>query len=121
MPGETEAGIGRITISEEVIATLAARAALNCPGVAGMTAGRFKDGLAHIAGREQLGRGAEVRLVEGHLLINLNIIVSYGVKIAEVAGRVMEEVQSVVEETTGLPVDELNVHVQGVRLTGETV
>ena len=49
------------------------------------------------------------------MYITLHVIVSYGVRISEVAKNVMERVKYSVEEVTGLKVNRVDVHVQGVQ------
>ncbi|MCG8542027.1 MAG: Asp23/Gls24 family envelope stress response protein, partial [Clostridia bacterium] len=47
-------------------------------------------------------------------VIDLNVIVEYGIKIPDVAWKVQENVKSAIETMTGLRVVEVNIHVQGV-------
>ncbi|MGI6658120.1 MAG: Asp23/Gls24 family envelope stress response protein [Dethiobacteraceae bacterium] len=108
---------GEIIISEELIATLAGVAAVECYGLVGMSArAKLKDGIAELLGRDNLSRGVEVKQVEDQLSVDLYIIVSYGTKIPEVAANVQEKVKYTLEKLTGLNVTQVNVHVQGVRV-----
>ena len=43
-----------------------------------------------------------------------NIIVEYGIRIPDVAFEIQNKVKKSVETMTGLKVDEVNVHIQGV-------
>jgi uncharacterized alkaline shock family protein YloU len=47
---------------------------------------------------------------------DLYVIVEAGINIAEVAHNLIEQVEYMVESSTGLRVDEVQVHVQGVRV-----
>lgn len=107
---------GRITLDSEVIATLAGLAATECYGIVGMASSRFSDGIAELLGRENLSRGVEVYLADERVEIVLNIVVGYGTRISEIARNVTGKVRYVVESTTGLTVDAVRIHVQGVRL-----
>ena len=51
------------------------------------------------------------------ILIELYIIVEYGTRISEVGRNVMSAVKFAVESMLGTPVVEVNVNVQGVRVT----
>lgn len=106
-----------VNISEEVIATIAGAAAVECYGLVGMAGRKLKDGIDQLLGKEDLTKGVEVVFEDGQVMIDLYIIVSYGVNIAEVAKNVVEKVKYQVEKQTGLGVKSVNINVQGVRVT----
>ncbi len=108
--------LGKIDISEEVIATIAGAAAVECYGLVGMASRKISDGFVDLLGRESLSKGVQVRIENNEVIVDVFIIVSYGVRISEVAHNVMEKVRFSVEQMTGLPVGEVNVNVQGVRV-----
>lgn len=108
--------LGKIDISEEVIATIAGIAAVECYGLVGMASRKISDGFVELLGRESLSKGVQVRIENNEVIVDVFIIVSYGVRISEVAHNVMEKVRFSVEQMTGLPVGEVNVNVQGVRV-----
>ncbi len=110
--------LGRITLSEELISTIAGLAASECPGIAGMASSKFKDGIADLLGRENLSRGIEVKVDQDRVDIILNVIVGYGARINEVAREAKDRVRQAVEESTGLRVTRVDIIVQGVRLGG---
>jgi uncharacterized alkaline shock family protein YloU len=115
MTNEIENELGKVVISEELIAMLAGVAAVECYGLVGMASRKIKDGIAELLGRDNLSRGVDVKLEGESVTIDLHIIVSYGTKIPEVAINVMEKVKYTLEKLTGLDVAQVNVHVQGVR------
>jgi uncharacterized alkaline shock family protein YloU len=118
MPILLENESGKVFISNEVIAVLAGSAALDCYGLLGMASRKqLKDGIAELLGRENLGRGVEVRREEEALHIDLYIIVSYGTKISEVAHNIQVKVKYVLNEIVGLHVDFVHIFVQGVRVS----
>ncbi len=112
-------GIGWVEISENAIATLASLSALQSYGVIGMAARSIADGISELLHREELGKGVQVHLDENGLIIELYIIVAYGVRIPEVAHNVMERVKWNLEKTTGLTIKEINVNIWGIRLMEE--
>jgi uncharacterized alkaline shock family protein YloU len=124
--GRSEVGVavnltteyGRIDISEEAIKVIAGSAAMECYGLVGMASRKqLKDGIAELLGRENLARGVEVNLDNHRLAIHLYIIVSYGTKISEVAHNIQLKVKYVLNEIVGLEVDQVNIVVQGVRVS----
>ncbi|AHF07628.1 Asp23/Gls24 family envelope stress response protein [Desulfitobacterium metallireducens] len=116
MGKEINNNLGKIDISEEVIATIAGAAAVECYGLVGMSSRKITDGFTELLGRENLARGVMVKIDDNQVVIDLYIVVGYGVNISEVATNVMERVRYTTENLTGLHVAEVNVNVQGVRV-----
>ncbi len=52
-------------------------------------------------------------------MIDLYTIVEYGTKIPDVAWEIQESVKRAVETMTGIEVNEVNIHVQGVHFPEE--
>lgn len=118
MPIELTTEYGKIFVTKEVIATLAGSAALDCYGLVGMASRKqLKDGIAELLGRENLSRGVEVRREQDRIEIDLYIVVSYGTKISVVANNVQTKVRYILNDVVGLDVDDVNIFVQGVRVT----
>ena len=107
---------GRIEISPQAIATLAGEAVLRCYGVVGMANKNLIDGIADLLQPDRWGRGVDVRVRDGEIIVDLYVIVQYGTRISEVAHGVMHGVQYALEQALGVPVTEVNVHVQGLRM-----
>ena len=72
--------LGEINISKEAIATLAGNAAIECYGLVGMASRNMRDGLTELLGRDNLGKGVEVKISEEMITIDLYIIVQYAQK-----------------------------------------
>lgn len=105
--------LGRVEISPNVIEVIAGLAAAEMDGVAFMSGG-FVGGIADRLGRKNMSKGVKVELGEHHTVIDLSIVVEYGVKIPEVASAVQENVKTTIQDMTGLEVVEVNVHVLSV-------
>ncbi len=105
--------IGRVEIAPEVIQVIAGLAASQVDGVAYMNGG-FVGELVERLGRKQLSKGVKVHLGEEHVVIDVSIVIQYGVFIPRVAQNVQSQVKRQVEESTGLDVLEVNVHVVGI-------
>ncbi|MBT2756055.1 Asp23/Gls24 family envelope stress response protein [Mesobacillus foraminis] len=115
---ELKTKYGQIDISNDVIATIAGGAAVDCYGIVGMASKQqLKDGIAEILRRENFTRGVVVRQENEEVHIDMYIIVSYGTKISEVAHMVQSKVKYTLEKTVGLAADSVNIYVQGVRVT----
>jgi uncharacterized alkaline shock family protein YloU len=115
---ELQTKYGQIDISNDVIATVAGGAAVDCYGIIGMASKKqFKDGIAEILRKENFTKGVIVRQEEEEVHIDMYIIVSYGTKISEVAHNVQSKVKYTLDKTVGIAVDSVNIFVQGVRVT----
>ena len=108
--------LGKIEISEEVISTIAGASAVECYGLVGMASRKISDGFVDLLGRENLARGVVVSVQDNEVVIDLHIVVGYGVRISEVATNVMGRVRYTTEKLTGLNVSQVNVNVQSVRV-----
>lgn len=106
-------GLGSVRIGDEVVSMMAGIAALEIPGIAGMSGG-IAGGIAELLGRKNLSKGVKVEVGEKEARVDLYIIIKYGERIPDVAIAVQENVKKQIETMTGLSVIEVNVHVQGV-------
>lgn len=103
-----------IEISDDVVAVIAGVAVSEVPGVAGM-AGGFAGGISEVfSGKKNLAKGIKVEVDGKKAKIDVNIIVEYGSRIPDVAYEIQTRAKKAVESMTGLEVEEINVHVQGV-------
>lgn len=116
MGAVTVNSIGQIIISDDVLATLAGITAIECYGIVGMASKRATDGLVELLGSENLSRGVKVSTQGNEVVIDLYIIVEYGISIAAVAKNVIETVKYNVENLTGTTVKKVNIKVEGVRV-----
>lgn len=103
-----------IKISDDVVAVIAGVAVSEVNGVAGM-AGGFAGGISEVfSGKKNLAKGIKADINDGKAKLDVNIIVEYGSRIPDVAFEIQNRVKKAVENMTGLTVEEVNVHVQGV-------
>lgn len=111
---EEEKADNGIEISNDVIAVIAGVAVTEVQGVSAM-AGGFAGGITEVlSGKKNLAKGIKVEKIEDKTKIDVNIIVEYGSRIPDVAFEIQNRVKKSVEEMTGLKVEEVNVHIQGV-------
>jgi uncharacterized alkaline shock family protein YloU len=111
-PHELPSPLGRITISGDAIAHIVEQTAAECYGVVGMSArGRVGRALA----RARPAQGVEVAGGPDGTVVELWVVVEYGLNLAEIAATVRSRVRYELERLTGLPVAAVEVHIQGVR------
>lgn len=104
--------LGKIEISPTAVASLASHAVLKSYGVVGMSSRN----LAQLLHRDSK-RGVQVRIEDDEIMVDLYVIIEYGTRISEVAHNIMENVKFAVEKALGVPVAEVNVYVQGLRVS----
>jgi uncharacterized alkaline shock family protein YloU len=107
----TQSELGRITIATDAIAQIVGHTAAECYGVVGM-AGK---GLKRLLTRDRLTQGIEVSRRADGLLLDLHVVVEYGLNLAQVAATVRSRVAYEVERLTGLRVAAVEVHIEDVR------
>ena len=104
-----------IKIADDVVATIAGKAALEVKGVFSMSGG-FAGGISEVFGKKTYTRGIKVDNTEKGLKIDVNIIVEYVARIPDVAYEIQNRVKKAIENMTGLSIDEVNVHIHGVNI-----
>ena len=107
---------GRIDISSATIATITNQAGHQCYGVVGMASKNLVNGIAQLLSRDNR-RGVEIRVDGEQIIIDVYVIVEYGVRIRAVAESIQHTVKFHVEKALGLPVHAVNVYVQGLRMS----
>ncbi|MCA9975893.1 MAG: Asp23/Gls24 family envelope stress response protein [Chloroflexota bacterium] len=106
--------LGTIDISETTVSTIASRAINQCYGVVGMASKNLAGGIASLLSRD-IKRGIDVTIEDGGIMVDVYVIVEYGVRIRAVAESIQNTVKFHVEKSLGLPVRAVNVYVQGLR------
>lgn len=122
--GELESSHGRTTIADSVVQKIAGIATREVSGVHNLGSGGAR---AFGALRERIPgsggpaatQGVSVEVGEKQAAIDLDIVVEYGVSIAQLAQNVRRNVISSVERMTGLDVIEVNIAVDDIHLPGE--
>jgi uncharacterized alkaline shock family protein YloU len=114
--GQDKTTLGSIHISPTAIATIAYHSTLQSYGVVGLAPKNLAEGIATTITREPT-RGVSVHFDAERLDIDIYVIVEFGTRIASVAESVAHAVRYSVEKNVGLKVHEVNVHVQGLRVS----
>ncbi|WP_410582580.1 Asp23/Gls24 family envelope stress response protein [Amycolatopsis sp. lyj-108] len=114
---------GSTTITDVVVQKIAGLATHEVSGVHALGGGAAR---AFNALRERIpgatasaGQGVAVEVGERQAAIDLQIVVEYGVSIADLARSVRRNVIGAVEKMTGLEVVEVNINVSDVHIPGE--
>ena len=112
---------GYIEITNNYFAKLVGNAAQSCFGVTRMVSANTVQTIkTAIKNRTQKAdfdnsnQGVTIESVNGALVVDLSIAVSYGVNISAIADSIVNKVRYTIESTTDLKVSEVNVHIEGI-------
>ena len=106
--------LGEIVISNEVIAKISGMAATRCYGVVGMTDPKGK--LYNLLLGDSITKGVSISTKDESLVIDLHIMVEYGVNISAISESIIKNVKYSVESMTGCMVGGVNVFVDSTRV-----
>lgn len=107
---------GIITIDDQLIATIAGIAAMECYGIVGMASKNATEGFFELLKKDQLTKGIKVTTIDDKINIDLYTVLQYGVKVSVVAENIISKVKYSVETFIGVDVEKVNIFVQGVRV-----
>lgn len=111
---------GDIKINLSVVASIVRLASLSVEGVAGV-GGSFVDGIAEIFSKKESERGVRVSEMEsGQYLIEVRVVLQFGVELAKVAEDVQEAIRTQVLKMTNKPVAKVDVIIDGIKMKAES-
>jgi len=113
---DTQNKLGNIYVSHRAIATIAAQSALESYGIVGMAPRTLINGIANLILKDPTS-GVEIIYDGETIKVELFLIVEYGTRITSVAKSVSDSVRYHIENTTGIPVSEVNTHIRGLRIS----
>jgi uncharacterized alkaline shock family protein YloU len=108
--------LGSILIQRDAIASIARQSTLQSYGVVGLAPKNLGENIRQIIKKD--GKyGVDVAYDHDGLVIDLYIVVEYGLRIKTITSSIANSVKYNVEKTVGLPVRRINVHVRGLRIS----
>ena len=117
MAAEMITNLGKITMTDDLIASIAGYAAVENVGIVGMNAKKASDSFIELFGKDNMRRGVKVTMVSPEVIdVDLYVTLEYGVSLPAVAQNAKSNVKYRVEEMTGLTVHAVNVHVENIRV-----
>lgn len=112
---------GYIEITNNYFARLVGNAAQSCFGVTRMVNANpvqsIKSTIINKVEKMNLdntNQGVTIKSINGALVVDLSIAVSYGVNINTIADSIVNKVRYTIESVTDLKVSEVNVHIEGI-------
>ncbi len=114
---KTSGDLGEIFVSNNVIAEIAGAVAAKCYGVVGMATRSKKDGLVSLVRPEAVTKGIGVSVSNDGIVIDMHVIIEYGMNINSICRSIVNRVRYTIEKTVGLKVNRVNVRVEGIRVS----
>lgn len=110
--------LGKIEIAPEVIEVVAGIAATEVEELFAMR-GNFASGVVERLGKKTHSKGVKVELTDDGIIIDLYVILNFGVSIPKVAQKIQTNIRDSIKYMTALEVAEVNVHVVGINMDNE--
>ena len=108
---------GRVEIADNAIVSTIHEAVLSCYGIVDLGPRTLGSAIVRRLGIGGSSRGIGIDNKDGKLIIELSVVVEYGTPIFTVAQNVMQAVKFQVERMLGMPVERVNVNVDGLRVS----
>ncbi len=106
---------GTINITESVFANIVGHVSNTCYGVVGMAAKSAGDGIVSLLKKNHYEKGVTVIPEEDGIVVEIHIVVLYGVNLPAVTRSISKEVKYNVEQMTGFTVKKVNIFVDGMK------
>lgn len=109
--------LGITELHQHYFADLIGQTVTSCFGVAGMANSGASQNIRQFLFRQTnyMDQGVAVRNDDDSLVIDLHIIVTYGINIQAIVDSITNKVRYTVEQATGLAVKKVNVFVDGMK------
>ena len=108
--------LGKIEVLPNAIHTVAVKAITESYGVVGIAAPRLRNGQAVILPPDRLNQGVQIRIVDNQIIVEVYVVLEYGLRISVIAHNIMSAVKFSIEKMIGVTVAQVNVNVQGLSL-----
>jgi uncharacterized alkaline shock family protein YloU len=105
---------GKIEVLPNAIHSIAVQAISECYGVIGIAAPRLHYGQPVILSSEHQNQGVQMRIINDQIVLDVYVVLEYGLRISEIGHNIMSSVRFSVEKMLGVPVARVNVNVQGL-------
>jgi uncharacterized alkaline shock family protein YloU len=106
---------GSISICQDVVAVIAAAAAMDVDGVHGLYQSPGRE-LTTVSGKKGLSRGIRIHIENDNITADVYLIAEMNYPISEIGTKVQQAVMSAIEEAVGKRVMTVNIHISGVSL-----
>ncbi len=107
---------GKIVVSDEAVALVIKKVAIECYGVAELVSRRLSDSVLMLFNKEPVSKGIKLVTLDNRIFIDIYCLIADGVNVEAVVASLKSSVIYHVEHFTGMRVKAVDVHVVGMRL-----
>ena len=107
---------GKIKIAHDIVMTIARHTAEEVEGIISIKGGLPGGIMELFSKKTSTKKGVKIENEETQVIINLSVVLNYGVVIPEVVRKVQEKVKTSVESMTDVQVSKVNVFVQDIKV-----
>ena len=111
---------GETIIEDEVVASLAGKAAGEVDGVVTLGKSSIRRMLAERLGSDDKSRGVQVAVAENDVIADLTLSIRYGYNIPVTVTEVRRKVSASLQENSVLKATEINIHVSHIEFPSES-
>ena len=121
-----ETDLGEINVTEETIGNIVSLNLADVKGVVGSRKSIIKEITDMLRGDtseneiEEASRNIKVEIKDNKPLINLYIVIKYGVRIPDIAWDIQSRVKEGLRKKLGTDINEIDIHVQGIQFPKKT-
>ena len=118
--------LGEINVTEETIGSIVSLNLADVKGVVGSRKSIIKEITDMLRGDtseneiEEASRNIKVEIKDNKPLINLYIVIKYGVRIPDIAWDIQSRVKEGLMKKLGTDINEIDIHVQGIQFPKKT-
>ena len=118
--------LGEIIFSKETIGSIVSLNLADVKGVVGSRKSIIKEITDMLRGDtseteiEEASRTIKIEMKENKLLVNLYIVIKYGVRIPDIAWDIQSRVKEGLMKKLGTDINEIDIHVQGIQFPNKT-
>lgn len=113
--GYDQNAVGTVKIADDVVASIAAFAALEVEGVASLAGGADADAIGK-GGMKKLGRALRVEVGKEGVKVDIALVLTYGCSIPQISSKVQDRIVTAIQNMTGLTVTAVNVRIAGMEM-----
>ena len=105
--------IGKINVLEQAITTIVSGVARLESRIILLSTGAVDSLIKHVSGKK-MHKGVSVTFSNSKLIIELRIVVTYGVKIHYVSRELQSSIFEAVNHMTGISPDQIHIRIEGI-------
>lgn len=111
----TNTKIGSVKVADDVVAKIAALAALEIDGVSEIAGGLTNENIEKYNAKN-VQKSSKVYVSNGKVRVDLSILMRYSYNIPATSQQVQDRVKTSIQSMTGLDVTDVNVRIAGITM-----